>query len=173
MKAVILSAGKGSRMLPLTEEKPKSMIKVNDIPILIRTINSLIHIGINLRDVIIITGYKEYIIRQYCALMPCTFITQFRQDGTANAINLAKNYIDGNFIVLSGDIIYDEDDLRKLMQLPNSLLYTHQSERLEEYGTMEIAGDKIFHINEKSTKPMSNIPNAMRVPRLPKKGGWK
>jgi dTDP-glucose pyrophosphorylase len=87
-------------------------------------------------------------------------LTQFRPDGTANAINLAKEHIDDDVIVLSGDIIYDKEDIKKLIQTPNSLLYTIQDERLEEYGTMDMAlGDKILNINEKSTTPTSNLVN--------------
>ena len=159
MKAIILAAGRGKRLRPFTDTIPKCMVKVKHIPLLIRNINMLIRVGIDLKDVIVIIGYMEGMIRRYCALMPATFITQFRPDGTANAVNLAKDLIDENFIVIPSDVIYEDGDICKLMQLSNSLLYTCQNERLEEYGTMEISGTKILSINEKSTEPTSNLVN--------------
>ena len=162
MKAIILCAGRGKRLSPLTDTMPKGMIKVNSIPLLIRNINLLIRRGFNINDIIVIIGYMEGIIRQYCALMiakGAVFITQFRPDGTANAINLAKEYIDRDFIVLSSDVIYEDDDIQKLMQIPNSLLYTKQKDRLEEYGTLDISGMRIVKINEKVTKPVSCFVN--------------
>jgi len=163
MKAIIMAAGKGTRLAPLTDTQPKCMVKVKEIPMIIRTINTLINgVGIPISDIIVITGYMQGIIHQYCALMASkglTFITQFRADGTANAINLAKKHIKEDFLVLSGDIVYNKCDLMKLRQLKNSILYTKQDEKLYEYGTLDICGDKIKAIHEKSTEPTSHFVN--------------
>ena len=106
MKAVVLAAGRGSRLGSLTDEKPKAMIKVDYVPILIRNINTLKKAGIPTKDVIMVVGYKGDMIKYYCMQMPATFVTQYTPDGTANAINLAKEHIDENFIVISADIVY-------------------------------------------------------------------
>lgn len=161
MKAVILSAGRGKRLSPFTDTLPKGLVKVKGIPLLIRNINMLIRVGIPIENIIVIIGYMEGMIRRYCALMPATFITQFRPDGTANAINLAKEYIDSkSFLVISSDVIYKDKDIKKLMQMHNSLLYTCKNERLDEYGTMDMAiGTRILHINERVDNPTSNLVN--------------
>ena len=162
MKAIILTAGRGSRLRPLTDTKPKALIKVNKKPILIWQINMLGKLGFKMKDIILIVGYMEGMLRTYCMHMESkgmTIITQFRPNGTANAINLAKEHIDDDFIVLSGDIIYKQEDIQKLMDYRNSVLYTDKEERLEEYGTMDMIQDRVMSINEKSTEPISNLVN--------------
>ena len=90
----------------------------------------------------------------------CDIIEQTEPNGTANAIYLAKDYIDSDFLALSGDIIYTEDQLRLLMSQKNSLLCTEMEDRLFEYGTLDLLrGNKIQYINEKSTLPTSKVIN--------------
>ena len=163
MQAIILAAGKGSRLSPLTDKIPKCLVEVNGKPIIDYTIDILRELHID--DIIVVCGYKEDILRKhlnkinYTFVKPITFVHQEKLTGTADAIYLCKDYIKDNFLVLSGDIIYDKGSLYKLRGIINSLLYTKQDERLYEYGTIEIYGDIVYHINEKSTKPTSNMVN--------------
>lgn len=159
MKAVILAAGKGSRLRPLTDDKPKCMVEVLGKPMIKWTHDILIDMGI--KDIIIISGYYEHILLEYAKenLKGCRFITQDQQTGTADAIHLAKEYIKDSFICLPGDCIFSKCDLSKLRSLRNSLLYSKQYDKLEEFGTLDLHGDMILNINEKSTEPSSNFIN--------------
>lgn len=159
MKAIILAAGRGTRLMPLTESKPKCMIEILHKPIIKWIYDSLIEIGID--DITVISGYREDVLIDYATkhLKGCRFITQDKQTGTADALYLAKDYIDGDFLCLPGDNIFNTDDLMKLRQMRNSLLYAKQFTRLEEFGTLDLKGGMIMNINEKSTEPTSNFIN--------------
>src|SRR3954471_19572258 len=63
MKAVILAAGMGSRLAPLTNDRPKPMVEVAGRPLLLRAIDRLAAVGITGDDVIVVTGYREDVLR--------------------------------------------------------------------------------------------------------------
>ena len=171
--AILLCAGKGSRLLPLTNKKPKCLIPVLGKPIIKWEIELLDDLGIE--NVHIITGYKEDMIKDYIEShiwkdsistwnnqFDIKFIHQEKQTGTADAIFLAKDVIDKEFLVLSGDTIFLKEDVKRLMKQNNSFLYTKQHERLHEYGTIEFNEESdtiIKRIHEKETKPVSHFVN--------------
>jgi NDP-sugar pyrophosphorylase family protein len=163
MDCLILAAGKGLRLMPLTEDKPKAMIKIKDKPIIDWSLNVLK--DNNIDKIFIISGYMEGKLKSYVKYnfqdMDITFVHQKERTGTADAIYLTKNLIDDDFIVISGDIIYKQEDIDDLIKINNSLLYTRQYDRLYEYGTLDI-GDidvdgstEIKFINEKTSRPTS------------------
>jgi len=166
MDFVIMAAGRGSRLMPLTKDKPKCLVEVNGKPI-IKHIYDNICKNISKPNLYIICGYKKKVLIDYCYKnkIDAEFIYQNRLDGTANAIFMTNPYIKEDFVVLSGDIIYSAEEIKKLMDNKNSLLYTEMNDRLYEYGTMEIRelvgydGYYVTRINEKSTEPISNFVN--------------
>ena len=112
MKAIILSAGEGSRMRPLTLTKPKTMLPVAGKPIMQYNIESLRDNGI--KDILLIVRYKEEMVRDYFGDgsdfgVNITYKTQKDFLGTANAISYGKDFIEDSLIVLNGDIILDEE----------------------------------------------------------------
>ena len=155
-----MASGKGSRLLPITKDKPKCLVEILKKPIIKWTYDTLMEMGIS--EIYIISGYLENVLINYAKdnLHGVHFITQERQTGTADAIYLTKDHIDEDFIALAGDIIFNKKDLMKLLQIKNSLLYSKQYTKLEEFGTLDLKGDKIMNINEKSTEPSSNFVNA-------------
>ena len=62
MKAVILADGRGSRLAPLTDDRPKPLVSVGGRPLLLRTIGRVTQLGIPDRDVVIVTGYREEMV---------------------------------------------------------------------------------------------------------------
>lgn len=160
MDCVLLVAGFGKRLLPLTKKTPKCLIKILGEPIIHWEVDLLDKLGID--NIYIVTRYKEDMIKDYFEVKgrnDLKFIHQEEQTGTADAIYLAKEFIDGDFIVLAGDTIFQEDDIKRLIGKKNSLLYTKQTERLYEYGTIEFFEDRINKIWEKSTTPVSEFVN--------------
>src|ERR1043165_5979968 len=109
MKAVILAAGKGTRMRELTAELPKPMLKVHGKPILEHIIDGIIQAGI--RDFCIITGFKAETIESYFGngskpRARIQSVRQLVQDGTGKAPELARQFIgNDNFLLTYGDIL--------------------------------------------------------------------
>jgi UDP-N-acetylglucosamine diphosphorylase / glucose-1-phosphate thymidylyltransferase / UDP-N-acetylgalactosamine diphosphorylase / glucosamine-1-phosphate N-acetyltransferase / galactosamine-1-phosphate N-acetyltransferase len=109
MKAVILAAGKGTRMRELTNEVPKPMLKVHGKPILEHIIEGLTTAGV--REFFIVTGFKAETIENYFGDgkklgVKVSYGRQIVQDGTGKAPELAKDFVGSdNFVLTYGDIL--------------------------------------------------------------------
>jgi len=162
MDAIIMCAGRGTRLMPLTEDKPKTMVRIKDKPIIHWILEELLELDI-IDKYYIITGYKEGTLKSYIRYnfgnLNIEYIHQKELTGTADAIYLTKDYINDDFIVLAGDTIFNKDDLRYLTVCSNSILVTERFEKLYEYGTLLMRGGTIKQIHEKSTNPISNFVN--------------
>ncbi len=111
MKAVILAAGEGVRLRPLTDNVPKPLLKVLGVPILKRLIDSFLRSDVN--SFVIVTNYLEEKIKSFLANhFPTADISYVHQEeikGTGNALLLAKSHISENyFIGVNGDCLYSE-----------------------------------------------------------------
>ena len=109
MKAVILAAGKGTRMRELTSELPKPMLQVHGKPILEHILEGLIAAGI--RDVFLITGFRADVIENYFGAgdkwnARITYGRQVVQDGTGKAPEIARAFVGtSDFLLTYGDIL--------------------------------------------------------------------
>lgn len=109
MKAVILAAGKGTRMRELTGDLPKPMLKVWDKPILEHILTGLASAGI--KDVFIVTGYRADVVEDYFGTgakwgLRIAYGRQVVQDGTGKAPELARDFIGSDdFLLTYGDIL--------------------------------------------------------------------
>src|SRR5437588_6198005 len=109
MKAVILAAGKGTRMRELTNELPKPMLEVQGKPILEHILRGLAGVGI--RDVFIVTGFRAEVVESYFGDgsrwgARIVYGRQTVQDGTGKAPELAREFIGGSpFLLTYGDIL--------------------------------------------------------------------
>jgi len=104
-RAVILAAGRGTRMQELTERRPKPMIEIRGRPILARLVNNLREA--DLREIFIVTGYRAEQVEEYFAGHPgIRFRRQLAADGTARAALLARDFAGSESFLLSyGDIL--------------------------------------------------------------------
>ena len=109
MKAVILAAGKGTRMRELTQELPKPMLRVQGKPILEHILEGLISVGI--REFCIITGFRADTIEDYFQSgakwdVTIQYARQEVQDGTGKAPELAAEFVGADtFLLTYGDIL--------------------------------------------------------------------
>ncbi len=121
MKAVILVAGEGKRLRPITSSKPKPMIPLLGKPLLEHLIISLKEAGID--HFILIVGYKKEEIRKYFKKLASKlkikieFATQEEYLGTAHAASYAANFI-GNesFLMMYGDIFVDPNTFKEILK---------------------------------------------------------
>lgn len=123
MKAIILAAGSGSRLLPITKELPKCLIKVSDRCILDYQIEALHELGIT--DIAIITGYLNKKIEAHLNKHKITFIHNADYLTTNNAYSLwlARDFIKDDtegFVVMNSDLIFQSSMLQALLSAPIS-----------------------------------------------------
>jgi glucose-1-phosphate thymidylyltransferase len=108
MQAVILAAGKGTRLRPLTEDKPKALVEVNDKPLVEHVFDDLIDLDAD--EFVVVVGHlKEQIMERYgdeYRGVPLTYAHQREQMGLAHALLTAEPYIDDDFMLMLGDNIF-------------------------------------------------------------------
>ncbi|MDI6861723.1 MAG: sugar phosphate nucleotidyltransferase [Caldisericia bacterium] len=110
MKGVILAGGFGTRLRPLTINIPKPMVPIANKPILSHIIKLLKKH--NIKDLIIILYHQPEIIKEYFKDgkefgVKINYIISDEDLGTCGAVNLAKNFLTEDFLVISGDILTD------------------------------------------------------------------
>lgn len=116
-KAVVLAAGKGTRMGALTEELPKPMLPVAGKPLLEHILDRLGRAGV--RECCLITGYRREIIERHFEHYPMrlVFVHQEVINGTAAAAKLARGFVAAHaFLLTYGDIWCEPDDYRRVMK---------------------------------------------------------
>lgn len=120
MKAVILAAGKGTRMKELTNAVPKPMLKVQGKPILQHIVEGIIAAGI--REVFIVTGFRAEVVESYFGdgskwNARIAFGRQLVQDGTGKAPELAKGFVGKSpFLLTYGDILVKSETYPQMIQ---------------------------------------------------------
>jgi choline kinase len=118
--AVLLAAGLGSRLAPLTDAVPKCLVAVSGVPILERLVRALDTHGF--RRLIIVTGYKAETIREYLGerfggiaveyvVSPC-----FETTNNIYSLWLARHLIDEPFLLVESDVVFDEQLLAPLLE---------------------------------------------------------
>ncbi len=112
MQAIILAAGRGVRMLPLTENTPKPLLKVSGRSILERTISQLPD---EVQEVVVVIGHFGEQIKEALknSSKKITFV-ESELKGSGWAVSVCKDVIKGDFLVVNGDDLYKKEDLEKL-----------------------------------------------------------
>jgi len=164
VKAVILAAGQGTRMRPLTDRRPKVMLPVGNKPILEHIIDEAVDAGI--REFVIVTGYMENCIKDYFADgsqkgVSIDYVLQEERNGTGHAIGCAEKYVDDRFIVLNGDMLISSVQIKNLIdRVEDAVLTVKEVDDPCNFGVICTAGDKVSRIVEKPEKPPTNLANA-------------
>ncbi len=119
MDALILAAGDGTRLFPLTKDKPKVMIKIYGIPILERSLHVLKNVGV--KRVVIVIGYKGEVIKRYFGdkwggIEIIYKETDWHEDGILKSAIKAKDAFKNRFIFLCGDTIPEEKSLKLALE---------------------------------------------------------
>jgi len=157
-----MAAGKGTRMLPLTETIPKVLIEINGKPFLHYVIENLKKAGFD--EFGIIAGYLKEKIEDFIKEnnINATIIEQKEQKGTGHAVMQAKEFCGNeNFIVLGGDNLFSVEDLQAINN-QDEFCYIVGKEIKEDpskYGVLVIENNKLVKIVEKPKEFISNIIN--------------
>lgn len=121
MKAVILAAGKGTRMRELTESMPKPMLRVQGRPILEHIIEGLVQ-SAGIREICLITGWRAEVIEDHFGdgspwHARVTYARQTVQDGTGRAPEYAREFVGSDdFLLTYGDILVRPETYRRMVE---------------------------------------------------------
>ncbi|HWO22285.1 MAG TPA: phosphocholine cytidylyltransferase family protein [Kofleriaceae bacterium] len=153
MKAVILAAGVGSRLAPLTNDRPKVLVEVLGRSFLFRQLDLLTRAGIASRDVVIVGGYRIDRLREALAAggYDCAVIENDRYAEWNNFYSLlvAEPALAGaDFLQLDGDVVLDAAVLPRVLAAPGAaVLAVDRREDLdEETMKVELAGERVVAI---------------------------
>jgi len=148
MKAIILAAGRGSRLGSMTDERPKCLVKLYGSPLLDWQINSLRKGGIN--EIVIVTGYKKEFIESY-GLKTITN-HEWSASNMVKSLLCAEKEIDSEVIVSYSDIVYEAEIVKSLIEQPGDIVITYDpnwkelwSKRFED----PLSDAESFSINDK------------------------
>src|SRR3989344_692149 len=137
MQAIILAAGKGTRMGELTKEVPKPMLKINNKPILEYKLNALPE---EITEVIFVIGYLGDVIKNYFGDFyngrKIKYVVQERIEGSGAALHLAKNILKDRFLVMMGDDLYHKDDLKNIINHDLAVL-AYEVDNPTQFGVIE------------------------------------
>lgn len=173
MKAIIIAAGKGKRLMPITSSRPKPMIPLAGKPLLEHTILGLKAAGIS--EILLIVGYKEDIIRDYFGDgkenfdLRIEYITQDEQLGTAHAFGFAKNFANNEPVLfMYGDLLIEPKVYQEIVQKFNKnkvegIILLMEVKNPEEFGIISLNPNGFVEkIIEKPTPEMNlgNLANA-------------
>ncbi|QLK25684.1 NTP transferase domain-containing protein [Natrinema zhouii] len=164
MKAVVLAAGQGTRMRPLSESVPKPMLPVADRPLAAHTVDAAVDAGAD--EIVLVIGYEGETVRNYFGTeyrgIPVSYAVQEEQAGTADAVNAARAHIDGPFAVLNGDNLYDQAAIDQLFDACPAVCAIEVDDP-SNYGVLSTAADDpdlVTEIVEKPADPPTNLANA-------------
>ncbi|RLI78434.1 glucose-1-phosphate thymidylyltransferase [Archaeoglobales archaeon] len=162
MQAVVLAAGEGTRLRPLTFTKPKVMLPIANKPILEHLIDELVKAGID--EVVLIVGYKDERVRNHFGKewnnVSIEYATQRKQQGTADALKAASHLVNDEFLMLNGDAIVSSNDITKIVKANGNVIAVKEVPNPQDFGVVEIQNGFVKSIIEKPEKPATNLINA-------------
>jgi len=160
MQAVIMAAGQSTRTAPLTLTRPKPLLPVMNAPLMERQLESLAGIA---DEAVIVIGYRGDMIRERFGDaykdMRLQYVEQREQRGTGHAILQTAEVIQGPFLALNGDDLYDPADLARLAKQEYGAL-AREADDPRRFGVYEIdENNRVITLEEKPEQPKSNLIN--------------
>ncbi len=167
MKAVILAAGEGTRMRPLTANLPKPLLPVAGKPFLLHTLEAVRAAGV--KDVTLLVGWQGHRIRESFGRGDAIGLTidyeeQAERLGTAHAIGQLRKHVDGPFLSINGDVVVSGEALRDLVayhgKVHGPVMALAEVADPRPFGVVEMDGDRVKGLEEKPKTPRSRLINA-------------
>ena len=146
-----MAAGKGTRMLPITESVPKVLIPIGGVPFLKLVIQRLQEAGIT--DIGIVTSYKSEMVKAFLDEegIKATIIDQGEPLGTGHAIKVTRDFVNGeNFVALGGDNLWSVHDIQSMIKEDDEWYVAAWTvTNPEKYGVLICEKSKLKKIVEK------------------------
>lgn len=158
MKAIILASGLGSRLRPLTDEKPKTLIQIGEKELLTHIMDAFLEHEIN--DFVFTVGYLEQQIREFIASrypsLQVTYVTNPKYDSTnyIYSLWLARDMIANDEVILiHSDVLFQPDLLERLLREKGSSALVHESQASQKDFNAKIQDGLIKEIGVKVSGP--------------------
>jgi len=161
MYGVVLAAGQGTRMRPLTDHRPKPLLPAAGRPLLEHVFDACVDV---VDEFVVVVGYRgsdvvERLGEEYRGT-PISYVEQVDPAGTAHAIEQAREVVDDRFIVLNGDVLVDPALPRALAEAEGYAIATTPVEDPRSYGVVSVDDDgSMAAIVEKPADPPTNLAN--------------
>jgi NDP-sugar pyrophosphorylase family protein len=137
MQAIILAAGKGTRMKELTRELPKPLLTVSGKSLLVHKLKRL---PSGVEEVLFVIGYQGEKIRESLGDsydgIPLRYVVQEELNGTAGALWSVKEYLTGRFMILMGDDLYSREDMERCVKLNDWSVLVKSTPEMASGGSM-------------------------------------
>lgn len=164
MQAVVLAAGEGSRMRPLTFSRPKVMVPIGGKPFLEHLVERAIESGVT--KFVFVVGYRSEVVMDHFEDgeqfgVEIDYVVQKEQLGTGHALLAAEDLAEDRFLVLNGDVLTDTSSLKRIVELEcSAAVAANRVQDPSRYGVFAVVGDLLKSVVEKSRSPPSNLANA-------------
>jgi len=165
LKAVVLAAGEGTRMYPLTCTRPKPLLPVSGKPILRRVLEGLRANGVN--EALIVVGRRMDAVKDVLREvgLRLEYVVQEKPQGTAHAASLAEGFVDGDdFLLVNGDVLVPEGFYGKVMDVfrrsGGNVISIARVEEASNYGLVEVKDGRVVRIVEKPETHTCGLVNA-------------
>ncbi len=151
-QAIVLAAGEGQRLRPLTVNRPKVMLPIGNKPILQHVLEAVAANGI--RRIVLIVGFKKEQVQDYFGSgaslgIDITYVEQKLQLGTAHALKQAEHLADDSFLLISGDNIIRPSTIAPMLNIKGTALLVKQSEDVSKYGVVQVKNGLVSAMTEK------------------------
>src|SRR5690348_6244182 len=154
LKVIVPLAGKGTRLLPLTQRVPKPLVHVAGRPVMDYVMDGLQELDV--AELIVITGHLKDVVERYIRSrydVPARFVEQKTLDGTAGAINLARPYVDGPVLIVFVDTLFDADLSIIRTTDSDGILWAKEVEDYQRFGV--IVTDRAGYMTRIVEKPQT------------------
>jgi glucose-1-phosphate thymidylyltransferase len=152
-RGVVLAAGEGTRMRPLTQNRPKTMLPAADRPILEHVLDVLVACG--LEEIVLVVGYGRDRVQEHFGHahrdVPLTYVHQTKQLGSAHALQQAADAVAGATLVVNGDRVIDEHIVAEVLTAfdgePTVSVLEHPSP--SNFGAVRVSNGRLTELEER------------------------
>lgn len=151
MRVVILAAGVGSRLRPITTNSPKAMIRINEKPLVQYQVESVIKSGFAYEDIYIIGGYKIEQIEEYFKGTGVHFIYNPFYESMNNIYSfLLSRSVEDDILLINSDLFYDNRMISLILnaEYPTCILVDRQKVLTEEAMRVKLEGNRLRLVNK-------------------------
>lgn len=152
MKAVVLAAGEGTRMEPLTADRSKPMLPVAGRPLIDHVLGRLA--AASVEEVVVVVGERAADLRNHVGDatpdgLPVTYVEQDEPRGTGDALLRAADRLDDDFLLLNGDVLVEPADIERIAGAEGRAMLVADVEDVSDFGRVRVDGSRVAGIDEK------------------------